>query len=190
MTFKHKLAVRIALLFTMGFWAVSCNDSPMSPGATPGGPTVSAALTATTGARVQSLGANIRSTPSVSGTLLGNHPSGALGTIIGGPITDGSGDGLTRWQIDFDSGVDGWAADGYFTVISVPAQGSAASVTVSRVSGSIAPGAVLQLAATLKDSAGNVLSGQSITWSSSNASIASVNASGLVSGLVAGSTTT
>src|SRR5439155_16270364 len=126
----------------LGFWAVSCNDSPMSAPITPGGLGVTAALTATIGARVQSLGANIRSTPSASGPLLGNQPSGALGTIIAGPVVDNTGDGLTRWQIDFDSGVDGWAADGYFTVISVPLQGSVASVTVSPSSGSVAVGEI------------------------------------------------
>jgi hypothetical protein len=41
-------------------------------------------------------------------------------------------------------------------------------------------GQTVQLSATVKDASGNILSGQSVAWSSSAASVASVSASGLV----------
>src|SRR5262245_62170670 len=45
------------------------------------------------------------------------------------------------------------------------------------------------LQAVVKDSSGTVLTGRTVTWSSSSTAIASVNATGLVSGVAAGSAT-
>jgi trimeric autotransporter adhesin len=50
-------------------------------------------------------------------------------------------------------------------------------------------GSSQQLTATLRDASGNVLTGRAVAWSSSNATVATVNNSGLVSALNAGSTT-
>jgi len=46
-----------------------------------------------------------------------------------------------------------------------------------------------QATATLRDASGNVLSGQTIAWTSSNTSVATVSASGLVTAVAAGSAT-
>jgi hypothetical protein len=62
-----------------------------------------------------------------------------------------------------------------------------ATVTLTPGSATVNEGQTLQLAATLKDANGNILTGRSITWSSSNSSAATVNATGLVTGVVAGS---
>jgi len=64
-----------------------------------------------------------------------------------------------------------------------------ATVTLSPASASLAVGATQPETATLRDAAGNVLTGRSVSWASSNAAVASVNGSGLVSGLVVGTTT-
>jgi uncharacterized protein YjdB len=64
-----------------------------------------------------------------------------------------------------------------------------ATVTVSPASASVAVGSTVQLTATTKDVNGNVLTGRTITWSSSATSIASVNGTGLVTGMAAGSAT-
>lgn len=64
-----------------------------------------------------------------------------------------------------------------------------ASVTVSPASGGVNIGATLQLSAVTKDSAGNVLTGRVVTWSSSASNLATVSAAGLVSGVAAGSVT-
>lgn len=63
------------------------------------------------------------------------------------------------------------------------------SVAVSPTSGSVDVGATLPLTATVKDAQGNVMTGQTITWSSDNTAVAAVNSSGLVSGVAAGSAT-
>jgi hypothetical protein len=64
-----------------------------------------------------------------------------------------------------------------------------ASVTVSPAAASVAVGASVQLAATLKDASGNVLTGRTITWTTNNAAIATVSGTGLVSSVAAGSAT-
>jgi len=62
-------------------------------------------------------------------------------------------------------------------------------VTVSPASGSVPVGATLQLAAVTKDSGGNVLTGQTVMWTTGNSAVATVSASGLVTGVAAGSAT-
>jgi trimeric autotransporter adhesin len=65
-----------------------------------------------------------------------------------------------------------------------------ASVAVTPTTGSIVAGAQLQLAATTRDAGGNVLTGRTVNWSSSNVAIASVNATtGLVTGVATGTVT-
>jgi hypothetical protein len=60
---------------------------------------------------------------------------------------------------------------------------------VSPAAPSIQVGATVQLAAVTRDANNNVLTGRAITWSSSNTTVATVSASGLVNALVAGSST-
>jgi acid phosphatase len=62
-------------------------------------------------------------------------------------------------------------------------------VTVTPASATVTTGSTVQLTATPKDANGNPLTGRTVTWSSSNTSVATVNGSGLVSGVAAGSAT-
>jgi len=62
-------------------------------------------------------------------------------------------------------------------------------VTVSPASASVPAGQTVQLTATPRDANGNPLTGRVVSWSSSNTSVATVNGSGVVSGVVAGSAT-
>jgi Bacterial Ig-like domain (group 2) len=72
----------------------------------------------------------------------------------------------------------------------VDVQAKAASVTVTSTSGgnssSLSVGSTVQLVATVKDASGNVLT-RTVTWSSSAATVASVDQAGLVTGVGAGS---
>src|SRR5207245_2695435 len=54
---------------------------------------------------------------------------------------------------------------------------------------SVEAGQTVQLTATPRDAGGNPLSGQTVTWSSSNTAVAAVSNSGLVSGVTPGSAT-
>ncbi|HZS58647.1 MAG TPA: Ig-like domain-containing protein [Gemmatimonadaceae bacterium] len=71
----------------------------------------------------------------------------------------------------------GKAANATVTITQDPV----ATVTLAPSSSSIAATQTQQLTATLKDAGGTVLTGRTITWSSSNTSVATVSASGLVS---------
>ena len=64
-----------------------------------------------------------------------------------------------------------------------------ATVTVSPNPASVVIAGTVQLAATLKDSAGTTLTGRVVTWASSAPAVATVSANGLVSGLAAGTAT-
>ena len=64
-----------------------------------------------------------------------------------------------------------------------------ATVTVAPASASVAVGAVQQFTATLRDASGSVLTGRLVTWASGAPAVATVNATGLASGLVVGTAT-
>jgi uncharacterized protein YjdB len=61
-----------------------------------------------------------------------------------------------------------------------------ATVTVSLGASSLTTGQTTPATAVTKDAGGNVLTGRSISWSSSNTTVATVSSSGLVSALAAG----
>jgi uncharacterized protein YjdB len=63
------------------------------------------------------------------------------------------------------------------------------TVTIAPASASVAAGSTVALTATVKDAQGNVMTGQTIAWTSSNTAAATVNASGVVTGVAAGSAT-
>lgn len=64
-----------------------------------------------------------------------------------------------------------------------------ATVTVTPASSSISVGQTVQLTAATRDANGNSLTGRTVTWSTSNSSIATVSSTGLVSGGSAGTAT-
>jgi len=87
----------------------------------------------------------------------------ATGVAAGGPIT-------------IAASAEGKSATSSLTVIPVPV----ASVTVSPTAASVIVGGTQQVTATAKDANGNTLSGRTFTWTSSDGTIASVDANGLV----------
>lgn len=76
------------------------------------------------------------------------------------------------------------SAPALLTVVADPNQ--VATVEVSPSSHMLAPGSTLQFSATARNLNGAVISGKTFTWRSSNPVIASVNADGLLTALVAG----
>jgi len=80
---------------------------------------------------------------------------------------------------------EGQSGTATITVVHVPV----ASVTVAPASASVAAGGTTQLTATPKDANGTALTGRTVTWGSSNTSVATVSGSGLVTGVTAGSAT-
>src|SRR6185295_2940954 len=105
----------------------------------------------------------------------------SVATVTGNGLVTGGAAGSATITATSE-GKTGTAA---ITVTLVPV----ASVTVSPASPTVTAGQTVQLTATPKDANGNPLTGRTITWSSSNTSVATVSSSGLVSGVVAGSAT-
>jgi alpha-tubulin suppressor-like RCC1 family protein len=64
-----------------------------------------------------------------------------------------------------------------------------ASVTIAPASATVVVGGTVPLTATTKDAAGNVLTGRAVAWTSSDAAVATVSGTGLVTGVAAGSAT-
>ncbi|MBX4197952.1 peptidoglycan-binding protein [Candidatus Parcubacteria bacterium] len=81
---------------------------------------------------------NVRNAGS-GGTLLGTQPVGAQGTIIAGPVA--GSDGFTRWNVNFDSGIDGWVADDFFIKAGTtpPPTGTFTITATAGVGGTISP---------------------------------------------------
>jgi acid phosphatase len=70
-----------------------------------------------------------------------------------------------------------------------PTPAPVATVTLTPATASLTVGQTLQLTATEKDASGNLLTGRTVTWASSNAGSVSVTSGGLVTALAAGSAT-
>ncbi len=91
------------------------------------------------------------------------------GVAVGGPIT-------------VTATIEGQSGTSAVTVTAA----AVASVVVTPPTASVPAGTTLQLAATLKDDQGNVLTGRPVLWTTTDATHASVSSTGLVTGLVTG----
>ena len=80
---------------------------------------------------------------------------------------------------------EGKSATATITVIPIPV----ATVNVAPGAATVVAGGTQQYTATTLDSNGNGLTGRSVTWTSDNAAVATVNASGLVTAVGVGTTT-
>src|SRR5216117_3911013 len=107
--------------------------------------------------------------------------NGAVATVSANGLVTGVAIGSATITATSE-GQSGTAA---LTVTNVPV----ASVTVSPTAAGVTMGATTQLTATPKDANGTALSGRVVTWATSNAAAATVSASGLVTGVAAGSAT-
>jgi uncharacterized protein YjdB len=93
--------------------------------------------------------------------------------------------GVASGQATVTAAAEGKTATATISVTSTPV----ASVAVTPNGAVLQPAATLQLSALTKDQGGNVLSGRTVTWSTSNAGIASVSTNGLVTAVSAGTAT-
>jgi hypothetical protein len=100
---------------------------------------------------------------------------------------------LNSVQLTFNAGISGapqtqklYVDD---IVVSTRQPSAVASVAMSPASGSVQVGQVLQLTATPLDASGNVLGGRTVTWATSNAAVATVSGTGLVTAVAAGAAT-
>jgi uncharacterized protein YjdB len=73
--------------------------------------------------------------------------------------------------------------------VTAPAPAPVASVTVSPANAALTVGQTQQLTTTLRDANNNVLTGRAVAWTSSNAAVATISTSGLVTAQASGSAT-
>lgn len=113
------LTAGTAYSYTVSAYDAAGNTSAQSTSAsaTTQSGTIPPSTKFTTGQRIQATpgtgsNLNVRATASASGTLLGTQPNGVLGTIVSGGTSVG---GYYWWNINFDSGVDGYAAEDYLS---------------------------------------------------------------------------
>ena len=82
----------------------------------PDGWSVENYITETTAPTSMAVGSRVTTTDNIkvrsapNGERIGRQPAGSQGTITAGPIQSG---GYTWWNVNFDSGTDGWAAGSY-----------------------------------------------------------------------------
>jgi len=166
--------------------------------ATSGGKSASAAITVAV--PVASVGVSPASaTVSVGGTQqLTATPLDANGNPLTGRTVTWSTGAATVATVSPNGLVTGVAAgSATITATSEGKTGSStitvpvpvASVTVSPASATVSHGNTVQLTATLLDAGGNALTGRTVTWTSSAPSVATVDGTGLVTGVAAGSAT-
>ena len=97
---------------------------------------------------------------------------------------DGSMTAVSAGSTTISAASGGQTGLATITVLPIPV----ATVTLSSSSANVVTGTTLTLVATLKDAAGATLTGRTITWTTSNPAVATVDAAGVVSGLAAGNT--
>src|SRR6266699_543932 len=112
-------------------------------------------------------------------TWASNAP--AVATVDAGGLVTGVAAGTATIMATSE----GQSGSAVVSVTAVPV----ASVAVSPATASVVVGQTVQLAATPKDASGNALAGRVVTWASSAPAVATVDGSGLVTGLVAGPAT-
>jgi uncharacterized protein YjdB len=93
--------------------------------------------------------------------------------------------GLVKGSVMITGRVGSKRGSATVNILDVPV----ATVTVSAPATTVSIGQTVQASATLKDADGNALTGRVISWQSSNPALATVNASGLVTGIAIGSFT-
>jgi uncharacterized protein YjdB len=166
-------------------------DSPSSPDNGGGAPTPVSTVSVTPATATVVIGKT---------TQLSAAPKDAAGNVLTGraiawttsaatvATVDANGlvTGIAAGTANITATSEGKSAQAGITVTLVPV----ASVTIAPNAPTVKVGATATLAATLKDEAGNELTGRAVTWSSSAPTVATIDAaSGVVTGVAAGTAT-
>ena len=112
-------------------------------------------------------------------TVAWSSSNSAVATISSAGVVTG----VTEGAATITASIDGRSATANVTVTAPPV----ASLSLSPSTPYVLVGGSVQMEAVPYDSAGNVLTGRTIRWSTNNATIATVNAQGLVTGVALGS---
>ncbi|MFA5809799.1 MAG: Ig-like domain-containing protein, partial [Thermoleophilia bacterium] len=94
---------------------------------------------------------NVRATPTTAGTLLGTQATGALGTVIGGPT---AADGFNWWNINYDTGADGWSVEDF--LVKIIADTTPPTVSLTAPAGGATVSSTITVSASASDNTGVV----------------------------------
>jgi len=187
----------------------SVNSNGLASGVAPGSATITATSEGKSGSSVLTVVlvpvASVTVTPAPASMLVGGTlqltaaPKDSIGNPLAGRVVTWLSSDTTKAKVNGSGLVNGIAAGSTtITATSETKTGSSAiTVTVVPVASVlVAPATVtthplyrVQLTATPKDSVGSPLTGRVVTWASNNTAAATVNGSGLVSGMAPGSAT-
>src|SRR5688500_3079256 len=106
-------------------------------------------------------------------------------TSIATVSTAGLVTGVAAGQVTMTATSVGKTATRMVNVIPPPV----ATVSVTAASNALQAGQTTQLTAVTRDAGNNILTGRTVTWSTSNSAVASVSLTGVVTGLTAGTAT-
>jgi hypothetical protein len=188
---RRRLPLLAALLLAAG----GCRGTSEEP-VTPGSITITAGnnQTGVVGAPLAAtLGVIVRDTKGrlIRGQRVDWDVAAGAGTVSpGASVTDASGLATTTWTLGTTAGVGRVTAQ--VTGVNPAAfaatilAGPAAAVIATPDQAAIGIGDTLRLRAAVRDSYGNTLTGQAITWSSLAPAVATVASSGVVTGVAAG----
>jgi uncharacterized protein YjdB len=182
--------IRFVTLATAGF-LVACGgggdaggggtNPPPSPAAV-----ASVALNPTTASIAPGASVTITATPrDASGNALSGRTVSwsSSSTSVATVSSSGVVTGVAAGSATITATSEGQSANAAITVTGIPV----ASVSLTAQAPGLNAGTTDTLTAIPKDANGNTLSGRTVTWSTSNASIATVNSNGVVSGVAPGS---
>ena len=196
MTFKHKLSRRLALLFSATAVVALAMNACEIPIATSPPADVGQLLISPKTATLQP-NQDVMLT-AVALTTQGDTAQASVSwSATGGSITDPSTTGrrhYAHWK-NASCGTSQVTATSHpggksdTAILTVTCPTPVASVSVAPAAASVQVSGTVQLTATPKDANGAPLSGRTVTWASSNTSVASITGSGLVTGAAAGSAT-
>ncbi len=197
MPFKHKLSRRLSVLRATPLMllcavAVACGDAPVDPTQSEFDGTFPNAINPSTtkvGDRVRTdRYVEVRADAPKNAKVIGSQKPGATGRIVAGP-TPLTWDLYPRWQVDFDSGPDGWVYGSFLNrvdPVTPPAPTpTLTTVVVTPATASVMTGGSVQLSAMARDQNGATMSA-TFAWTSTSASIATVSSTGRVQGVTAG----
>ena len=184
---RHRTLIVAAATLSAALWALSCGDGATEPPPDPPRPTMVRVTPAT--AELTALGATVQ----LNAQVLDQYGQ----VMAGAAVTWSSGDASVA-AVD-GSGLVTAAANGAATITATAGEASgkavvtvmqsAGSVIVSPSADTVVLGGTLRLVAEAFDANGHLVEGAAFTWSSSDGSVATVDASGLVRGVGEGKAT-
>src|SRR6266576_3036035 len=192
MTFKHKLSCRLALLRNVVLLGAACAAAACDLQQLLALLNPVAAVVVVPDTASMELGQTAQLVATPMDSLGGVVAQSVAWASIAPAVASVDGSGLVTGVAEGTATITATSLGHNGTaVVKVRRRPSApvASVAVSPATASVAVGQAVQLAATPKDASGNALSGRVVTWASSAPAVATVNGSGLVTGVAAGAAT-